>query len=105
MNSGPNNDNDVGKNDGAFASNLLAENECYDSTERAPDVVDGGDEPSHCGRGVAQGVFEALAAQDTAEETLVIYIVLNCERKVDDGKKRKRTYIQKAGNQDPKSVI
>jgi hypothetical protein len=69
---GADNDNEVGEDDGAFASYLLAEDESNYGTQGAPYVVDGCDETGHCGVGVAECVFEACAAQDATEKTLVI---------------------------------
>lgn len=73
MNSSTNYDNEVSEDDGTLASDTLAKDESHNGTESAADIVDGCDEASHGWVGIAKGIFEALAAQDAAEESLVIF--------------------------------
>lgn len=67
------NDDEVCQYDRAFSSNPLAEDESNDSTKRASYIVDGGNETCHRRIGPAESVFEAFAAQNAAEETLIIW--------------------------------
>lgn len=63
---------DVRDDDTPLAANLLAEEECSNSTERAADIVDGGDEPSQGWRRIAEHLNEAITGQNASEKTLVI---------------------------------
>lgn len=73
MNSSTNYDDEVSENDGTLASDPLAEDESHNGTESAADIIDGCDKASHCWVRIAKGIFEALAAQNATEESLVIF--------------------------------
>lgn len=73
MNSSTNYDDEVSEDDGTLASDPLAEDESHNGTESAADIIDGCDKAGHCWVRIAKGIFEALAAQNAAEESLVIF--------------------------------
>jgi hypothetical protein len=71
-----NDDNDVGQYDRSLPSNLLAKDESNDGTDRTTYIINCSDQASHCRIGPAESILEAFATKDTAEETLVIWLIV-----------------------------
>lgn len=70
--SSANDHNEIGEDDGTLTPYPLSKDESHNSSKRASDIVDRCYQPSHRRVGVAECVFEALTAQYTSEETLII---------------------------------
>jgi hypothetical protein len=74
---GSDDDDQVCEYDGALSSDLLAEDEGYYSSQRATYIIDSRHEACHGRVRVAEYVLEALGAEDTPEEALVIFLLLD----------------------------
>jgi hypothetical protein len=92
-------DDEVCQYNRALPADLFTEYESNNSTESATNIVDSSDQPGHCGIWIAERIFEALAAENTTKESLVIFPDL-LDRV--ETLKSTITYIRREENQDQK---
>ena len=72
LDSSANNNDDVCPDDGPLATNPLAVDKCPDCSQGTSNIIDGCDQTTHCGIGLAKHILESFTSKDATEQALVI---------------------------------